>query len=99
MIHVIATSRVKPECREAFLALLLANVPRVLAEKGCLAYTPCTDVEGLPHAADGSAVTLVEAWESLEHLKAHFEAPHMKTFVAAVKEMRLSSSVRIVEPV
>lgn len=99
MIHVVATSHLKPGCREPFLALLRANVPNVLAEVGCIAYTACVDVEGGPRPADPQVVTIIEAWESLDHLKAHFQAPHMKAFVEAVKDLRESSSARIVEPV
>ena len=32
MIHVIATIKVKPGTREKYLAILKANVPKVLAE-------------------------------------------------------------------
>lgn len=99
MVHVIATSIVKEGCRAEFLKLLMDNVPLVLAEEGCRTYLPCLDLVGGPREADPNAVTIIEEWESLEHLKAHFEAPHMKTFAAAAQKLRVSSTVRIVEPV
>lgn len=99
MVHVIATSQVRPGCREAFLKLLRENLPRVRAEAGCRAYTPCLDVEGGPRPAEPDVVTILETWESLVHLRAHFETPHMKAFVAAAQPLRSASSARIVEPV
>ena len=44
MIHVIATVEVTPGCREEFLAIFGDNVPNVLAEDGCLEYTPAVDL-------------------------------------------------------
>ena len=43
-------------------------------------------------------VTLLETWDSLAHLQAHFQAPHMKAFVEAVRELRVASSARVVRP-
>ena len=98
MVHVIATSRIKPGCMEEYLRVLRENVPRVLAEEGCRAYTPCLDAEGGPRPAEPDVVTIVETWDCIEHLRAHFEAPHMKAFASAVGPLRISSSARVVEP-
>jgi len=98
MIHVVATSHVKPGCREDFLRILHANVPNVLAEAGCLQYAPCVDLDGGPRPAEPDAVTILETWESLAHLQAHFQAAHMKAFVEAVRDLRVSSSARVVRP-
>ena len=98
MIYVVATSHLKPGCREKFLEILKGNVPSVLTEAGCIAYTVCVDVECGTHVPDPKVVTMIEAWESLAHLQAHFQAPHMKTFTAAVNDLRLSSAARIMEP-
>ena len=73
MIHVIATIKVKPGTRDTYLAILKANVPKVLAEKGCIAYAPAVDVEsGIPVQVDvrSEVVTLIETWESLADLQA-----------------------------
>jgi len=98
MIYVIATSVIKPGMRDEYLRILKANVLLVLAEEGCIFYEPCLDNHEVGKEVNPDAVTIVEAWESADHLKAHFEAPHMKTFVEAVRELRLSSSVKFVEP-
>ena len=69
MIHVIATVRLKPGCREKYLAILKDNVDNVRGEAGCLAYEPTidkgTDIE-IQELAGENAVTIVEAWESVE---------------------------------
>jgi quinol monooxygenase YgiN len=101
MIHVLANIEIKPGTREPFLAIFKANVPAVLAEDGCLRYEPTVDTEtGLP-AQGGvrpNVVTIVEAWESLAHLKAHLAAPHMATYREKVKQMVVGVKLQVVEP-
>ncbi len=101
MIHVIATIELKPNCRKAYLAVLQENVPNVKAEAGCLAYEPVLDVDsGL--AAQGAVrenvVTIVEAWESLEHLVAHLKTPHMAAYRDAVADYVENLSVQVMAP-
>jgi quinol monooxygenase YgiN len=101
MIHVIATIELKPNSREAYLTVLQNNVPNVKAEAGCLAYEPALDIDsGLP--AQGvvreNVVTLVEAWESLEHLVTHLKAPHMLSYRDAVTDYVENVSVHVMAP-
>ena len=101
MIHVIATIELKPNCREAYLAVLKKNVANVKAEAGCLAYEPAVDIDsGLPAqgALRESVVTIVEAWESLEHLVAHLKTPHMAAYRDAVADYIENLSVQIMAP-
>ena len=101
MIHVIATIELRPNCREAYLAVLQKNVPNVKAEAGCLAYEPVVDIDsGLPvqGALRESVVTIVEAWESLEPLVAHLKTPHMAAYRDAVADYVENLSVQIMAP-
>jgi quinol monooxygenase YgiN len=101
MIHVIATIELKPNCREAYLAVLQKNVANVKAEAGCLAYEPVVDIDsGLPvqGALRESVVTIVEAWESLDHLAAHLKTPHMAAYRDAVADYVENLSVQIMAP-
>lgn len=101
MIHVIATIKVKPGMREKYLAILKANLPNVLAEKGCRAYAPTVDVEsGIPVQVDlrPDVVTLVEAWESLADLQAHLKAPHMLDYRGKVKDIVKNISLHVLAP-
>ena len=98
MIHVIATIKVKTGMREAYLGILKANVPNVLAEKGCIAYAPTVDVEsGIPVQVDlrPDVVTLVEAWESLMDLQAHLKTPHMLAYREKVKDIVKNISLHV----
>jgi quinol monooxygenase YgiN len=102
MIHVIATIKVKSGTREKYLAILKANVPKVLAEKGCIAYVPAVDVEsGIPVQVDlrPDGVTLVETWESLADLQAHLKAPHMLDYREKVKDIVKNISLHVLAPV
>ncbi|MEJ2728889.1 MAG: putative quinol monooxygenase [Deltaproteobacteria bacterium] len=101
MIHVIATIELKPSCREAYLEVLQNNVPNVKAEAGCLAYEPALDIDsGLPVqiAVRENVVTIVEAWESLEHLVAHLKTPHMLAYRNAVADYVENVSVHVMSP-
>jgi len=101
MINVIATIALKPGLRDDFLRILKDNVPRVLAEDGCISYTPCLDVDsGLPlqGGANPNVVTIIEAWESLDHLNAHLRAPHMKEYSDRTKDMKVGTTLRVVKP-
>ena len=82
MVHVIATIHLKAGSRSEFAELFKANVPAVLAEDGCLEYSPVIDfASGLDRqACDENVLMVVEKWETLEALKKHLEMPHMNTF-------------------
>ncbi|MDX2502107.1 MAG: putative quinol monooxygenase [Deltaproteobacteria bacterium] len=102
MIQVIATIELKPGCREEFLPLLNANVPKVKAEDGCLAYDPFVDVDsGLPVQVEvrENVVTLVEAWSSIEALMAHLKTPHMAEYRDAVKDMVTNVAIQVLKPI
>jgi len=101
MIHVIAEIQIAEGKITEFLAEFHAIVPAVRAETGCIEYGPNTDVDvGLPRqmAYRPTIVTVVEKWESLEHLQAHLVAPHMLEYRAKVKDLVLGAELRILEP-
>ena len=101
MIHVIATIELKPDSREDFLKVLGDNVSNVKGEAGCLAYEPAVDIDsGLPvqGVVRENVVTILEAWESLEHLVAHLNAPHMLSYRDAVTDYVENVSVQIMAP-
>ena len=101
MIHVVATIELKPGCRQAYLDVLLPNVPNVKAEKGCLAYeaTIDTDTDIAVHEKAGDdVVTLIEAWESVDALKQHFTEPHMLAYREKVKDLFKNISIRVLKP-
>jgi quinol monooxygenase YgiN len=101
MIQVIATIKVKPGTRENYLGILKANIPNVLAEKGCIAYVPAVDVEsGIPVQVElrPDVVTLIEAWDSLADLQAHLKAPHMLAYREKVKDIVKNISLHVLAP-
>ena len=101
MIHVIARIELNENCREEFLEICGRNVPNVKAEEGCLAYEPTIDVDsGLPIQEElrDNVVTVVEAWESLNHLHQHLKMPHMTEYREAVKDLVKGVSLQVLEP-
>jgi quinol monooxygenase YgiN len=102
MIRVIATIQVKPGKREEFLRALRANVPNVKAEPGCREYEPMADAaSGLPPQIPlrPDAVTIVEAWDSLEALRVHLSGlPHMLRYKEATKGLVAGVSLQVLQP-
>jgi quinol monooxygenase YgiN len=101
MIHVHATIELHPGRRDDFLAEFYKVVPHVLAEEGCLEYSPtvdfATDIAAQPPVRD-HVVTIVEKWESIEHLKQHLTAPHMMEYRPKVRDMIAKTSLAILTP-
>jgi quinol monooxygenase YgiN len=84
MIYVVATIELKDaKFREEYLKVLNANVPKVRAEDGCKMYQPAVDfpsgLSAQKRVCD-KTVTILECWESFEHLQAHLKAPHMAEY-------------------
>jgi quinol monooxygenase YgiN len=102
MIVVLVTVEVEDGRREGFLEEFARIVPLVRAEAGCIEYGPAVDVETGLEAQDGprdNVVTIVEKWESLEHLKAHLAAPHMIEYRPKVKPLIASTRLHVLRPV
>lgn len=101
MIHVIAIITAKPGMRQAVLDAFQANVAAVRAEAGCIEYGSAIDVEGagsIQTPVGPDAFVVVEKWASLDALKAHAVAPHMKAFGAKVKDVLAGRAVHVLEP-
>lgn len=101
MLHVIATIELAPGARDKFLAEFHRLVPEVRAEAGCIDYGPTIDFPTnipaqLPLRPD--VVTVVERWESIEHLEAHLIAPHMLTYRQRVKELVTGVKLQVLGP-
>lgn len=101
MIHVIATINLKPGTRDQFLIEFLKLVPLVLEEAGCIEYGPAIDAKtdiDAQHVKGPDTVTVVEKWESLDHLNAHLVAPHMAAYRESVKTMVTGATLHILQP-
>jgi len=102
VIHVIATIDLNPGTREQFLVEFRKIVAPVRAESGCVEYGPTIDVDSGIDAQGllrPDVVTVVERWQSLEHLQAHLVAPHMVEYRPKVKDFVKSVMLQILKPV
>ena len=99
MISVIASIKVKPEHISEFIEIFKANVPNVLAEDGCLEYLPTVDINAdlPPQALDENVVTIIEKWESLDALRTHLAAPHMKAYKEKTADMTDGVSLKVLQ--
>ena len=94
MIHVVARMELNPGCQEKMLEIMRNLVPVFRAENGCITYNPCIDNDD-----NQSYLTIVEAWESEAHLKAHLDSAHMAAYREAVKDLRKGSTLYLLKPV
>lgn len=101
MIHVLATITLHPGKRDAFLDAFRQLVPLVHAEDGCNEYGPTIDVPtGIPVQGPPrpDVVTVIEKWESIDHLHAHLAAPHMAAYRETVKDLVRDTTLIVTEP-
>ena len=94
MIHVVARMELNPGCQEKMLEIMRDLVPVVRAEAGCITYNPCIDKD-----RNQTYLTIVEAWESEDHLKAHLDSAHMTEYRENVKDLRKGSTLYLLDPV
>ena len=99
MIIVLASIRIKPGQRSAFLDIFNANVPKVRQEEGCIDYFPAVDIDAsLPvQKLDENVVTIIEKWQSLEALRVHFTVPHMLEYRKNVKDLVEDLSIKVLQ--
>lgn len=101
MIHVVAMLTTQPGQRAKVLQAFNANAVTVRQEDGCIEYVATVDVHGLP-ASPGTVgddtFVVVEKWASLDALKAHGAAPHMKAYATSVKGLMAQRVIHILEP-
>ena len=101
MIHVVAIITAKPGKRDAVLKEFRTNMPAVHAEKGCIEYGPAVDAEGMgavQTAFGGDTFVVIEKWATIDDLKAHGAAPHMKAYATKVKDMLANRVIHVLKP-
>ncbi len=101
VISVIASIQIKEGRLSEFLEIFKVNVPKVLQEKGCLAYTTTIDLPtGLTaQELNENVVTIIERWESLEDLQTHLSAPHMIEYKEKVRDIVDKMSIKVLKEV
>lgn len=101
MLTVIAEIRTRPGAhhRQAVLDQFAKIIPTVLAEEGCHGYAPLVDAatDASFQATAPDSIMMVELWETVAHLEAHLQTPHMKAWSEAVKGDVLDTHIRILE--
>ena len=84
------------------LAAFRGHLATVLAEEGCIEYTPLVDTEGIsskiqtPIGAD--TLMVVERWSNVEALRAHAVAPATATFTARIDQLAVARVIHVLSP-
>src|SRR6185369_14430004 len=98
MVHVIAIITAHPGKRAQLLELFQAVIPTVREEQGCIEYGVAVDVAKADPGFGPDTYVVIEKWESLETLKAHSVAPHMKAFAQAAGALIAKRAVHVLQP-
>lgn len=102
LVHVVAVITTKPGKRAEVLAAFQENVPAVHAEDGCIEYVATVDAEGagaLQKPFGPDTFVVVEKWASLDALKAHSVAPHMKAHGERVGHLIADRAIHVLSQV
>ncbi|OTG60764.1 antibiotic biosynthesis monooxygenase [Acinetobacter sp. ANC 3903] len=101
MLTIIADIQLRPgtEHREKVLNAFRKITPVVLQEEGCHGYQLLIDHESDVHYQTKipDSITMLEHWESVEHLNAHLQTPHMQAYQQQVKDDVLNVKIRIMQ--
>ena len=101
MLVVIADIQIRSgvQHRENVLNAFRKITPVVLQEDGCYGYELLVDYESNVDYQTKSpdSITMLEHWESIEHLNAHLQTPHMKAYQQQVKDDVLDVKIRIMQ--
>ncbi|NNG75505.1 antibiotic biosynthesis monooxygenase [Acinetobacter sp. ANC 4277] len=101
MLIVIADIQLRSgaQHRENVLNAFRKITPVVLQEDRCYGYELLVDHESnmnyqtkLP-----DSITMLEHWESIEHLNAHLQTPHMQAYKQHVKDDVLDVKIQIMQ--
>ena len=86
MIIVNARIQATAETVEALKDAILTMQNATLKEEGCEDYSFCVEL------ADPGAIRVVERWTTKDALNAHFQTPHMATFLAVMQAHTLGET-------
>ena len=98
MVHVLAVITAKPGKRAEVLANFNENISAVHAEDGCVEYgavIDCADASSFAATYGPDKFVVIEKWASLDHLKAHAAAPHMKAYAEKNKDLLADRKVHV----
>ena len=85
MLIVCGEVVVDPTAIEKVKGALNTMEQETRKEAGCISYAFAVDIN------DPSMIRIIERWESMDALTAHFHSPHMAAFGAAVGDLQPKS--------
>ncbi|GIR52995.1 MAG: hypothetical protein CM15mP62_04660 [Rhodospirillaceae bacterium] len=97
LVHVLAVITAKPgkgrRCWRILIIMFRLFMRRRCIEYGAVIDSPEASSFSAPFGPDTFVV--VEKWESLDHLKAHAAAPHMKAYAEKNKDLLADRKVHV----
>jgi quinol monooxygenase YgiN len=100
MIHVITTVQLNPGSLGEYIPILQKFVSRSRSENGCLSYNATVDVDADIAIQEmvPDTVMLIEIWESIDCLKAHFASDSSEEYRESVKDLVSMVTMRVMNP-
>ena len=90
-VHVVVTKEVKIENQQKFLSMADELAKKTWEEKGCVLYSFVKKVND----DSGNKFDIIEEWESMEDLEAHFQSEHFKRLVPLMDKISDTISIDI----
>jgi len=78
MLLILATGKIRPDKRDAFIAAARAQIVETRKEAGCIAY------DFYESQTAPNTFVFNERWKSREAIDAHFQTDHIKTFMGVL---------------
>lgn len=82
MISILATTYVKPECRDEYLRIVEELVEKSNAEAGCRGYHLYEDIK------EANKFTMIEFWLDQDAIDSHNSSEHFTRIVPQFASMR-----------
>ena len=99
-VYVLCRFDLQPGKKEAYAEAVRTITDAVRRDKGCRFYSLVGDAETdmtNPMKFGPDVLWMVECWDSVDALKAHLQAPHMKKFAPSARPLRKSGTFHVLK--
>jgi quinol monooxygenase YgiN len=98
LINSLAFITANPGMRDKLITAWRQNAPVVRAEEGCIEYNATVDFPeagAFQSPVGPDTIVIIEKWASIDALRAHVVAPHMKAYAEKTRELVAGRVIRV----